>query len=1567
MRKKIIYSSILIVLLFRLAIQNTYAQTNTPTNVASVAATSIQINTPAAYAQNIPVNYVRTWQPRQPYSTETDVSSTARTVDQVNQSTQYTDGLGRTIQTVNWQGSPNKQDIVSPQVYDSFSREDYKYLPYTDVATDGAFKQDPFNNQNNFYKNTYATEQPAYINEQAYYSKTDFESSPLNRVVKAFAPGNNWAGSEGSTSEHATQEQYLINDVTDSVMIWNITNDTLNCTGNNDTTNIPTAVIMYAPGELYKSVTIDELGNQVIEYTDKQGELILKKVQLKKTTRNTAYTNWLCTYYIYDDFGSLRFVIPPKAVAQLVQPSVNWKLSSAVVTELCFRYEYDLRNRMVAKKVPGAGWVYMVYDQRDRLVFTQDANMRLQNQWMGMLSTCRNGLQDYVNDNTSSGNNNYIQAVGTGLNVSSNILENTLQRRIKDDKASNSVTWDVGFTTDSSSNYTAEIVPANNNQIIVNNNPLPPNENIAALTITYYDDYTETNKTYNNCYINKLDIGTNDYGDPVPSEGSSLTKGMVTVTRVRVIENAVDLTQGQWLETASFYDEKGRAIQVNGDNYKGGQDVVTSRYDFTNKVVCGYMVHNNPAAGISNLSVKTNMNYDFTGRLLMITKEINDSATTLRTITQNTYDALGQLKNKKIGQKKNEDGTISTDPLEDQDYAYNIRGWLKGINWQGYGEGSNTSSKVDLTQNRWFGMDLSYDWGYTNNQFSGNIAGQKWESAGDGAQRSYGYGYDNANRLLYADFDQNNGGSWNKSLSTSGGTIDFSVKMGDGINYISAYDENGNIKQMQQNGLLLNTSPQIDNLTYNYNASSNKLSNVSDGVTVDNKLGDFIDNNTNGDDYGYDQNGNLITDKNKRLNGSTGIDQTNGGAITYNYLNLPYQINVQNTDGTAKGTITYIYDAAGNKLEKRTNELASSFNNNTSKQTITTYIEGFVYQNDTLQFFSHEEGRVRPSSIANNIWSYDYFIKDHLGNVRMVLTDEQKIDNYPAATLEDNAVTTESNYYTINTGNIQSTPTSVTVPTDQSYANNNGFLNPNPTVNQAATSLKMYMLNGGTPNQADKTGLGITLKVMAGDIINIFGRSYYLEQTPLADNKNNNLAPLTILSGLLGSPGDAVKLTHDGVTAAAIDGTPGVDPSVANFLTNNRTPSSTIPKAYINYIILDEHFQYVSGGVGPVTQSGVVEDHKNDPAMQNILIPKNGYIYVYCSNESPINVYFDNLQVVHSHGPLVQDNTYSPWGLELKGISSNAVCIGNAQTQKYGFNGNEEQNREFSDGSGLETMDFNARMYDPQTGRFFQQDPLCDYMRRWSPYVFGFNNPVQFADPLGDSSQPANQPALYQGSVQETESSDKSGQTLKNVSVTSQYKESLISQIASLVPVAGFALSSYNSFSAGHWIKGSLLALAAVGDAATLGEEGAAMHLGEEVLEHSSEEIAEHTAVKVEEEVPEQMEKTFYDQGHVFWSSGGNSAVEEAARNFAKDNNMITLEMTDAGKKLQDLIESKNIPWSEAQPMWEELSSGFAREAEGSVHVFHNSGGINVESIWSRTEYGILKSKEVNIIYHIVP
>jgi hypothetical protein len=64
---------------------------------------------------------------------------------------------------------------------------------------------------------------------------------------------------------------------------------------------------MYEAKTLFKNVTRDEQQNEVIEFTDKQGKVVLKKVQASETT-------YAETYYIYDEFGRLSFVLPPEAV-----------------------------------------------------------------------------------------------------------------------------------------------------------------------------------------------------------------------------------------------------------------------------------------------------------------------------------------------------------------------------------------------------------------------------------------------------------------------------------------------------------------------------------------------------------------------------------------------------------------------------------------------------------------------------------------------------------------------------------------------------------------------------------------------------------------------------------------------------------------------------------------------------------------------------------------------------------------------------------------------------------------------------------------------------------------------------------------------------------------------------------------------------------------------------------------------------------------------------------------------------------------------------------------------------
>ena len=125
-------------------------------------------------------------------------------------------------------------------------------------------------------------------------------------------------------------------------------------------------------------------------------------------------------------------------------------------------------------------------------------------------------------------------------------------------------------------------------------------------------------------------------------------------------------------------------------------------------------------------------------------------------------------------------------------------------------------------------------------------------------------------------------------------------------------------------------------------------------------------------DYSYDNNGNLTADVNKQIT-----------SINYNYLNLPSLVT------GAKGNITYYYDAVGTKLEKIV------YDNATNSTTSTYYTGGMVYQSTSsaptiaLQFIAEEEGRIRQTSNGSTTYfAYDYFLKDHLGNVRMTITDD---------------------------------------------------------------------------------------------------------------------------------------------------------------------------------------------------------------------------------------------------------------------------------------------------------------------------------------------------------------------------------------------------------------------------------------------------------------------------------------------------------------------------------------------------------------------------------------------------
>jgi len=268
-------------------------------------------------------------------------------------STNYLDGMARPIQQVQQQGTPAGNDIVAVHQYDSIGREIKQILPFT-RSGGGAFKYvnkalDPVYD---FYQN----DDDNIADTGSPYAETQFEFSPLNRVLKQGSPGEEWQMS----GSHVKVLSYLSNHLADSVRIWIPSSTGI------------TSSSIYIDGSLFVSQASDEDGNVVKEFKDKLNRSIMTERVLEGGVRQR-------TYSVFDDFGRVVYVIPPNESASLKGLSVT--ITGNVLARECFSYTYDERGRLATKNIPGGGTQYFVYDKWDRVVLTQHANQRAQSRW----------------------------------------------------------------------------------------------------------------------------------------------------------------------------------------------------------------------------------------------------------------------------------------------------------------------------------------------------------------------------------------------------------------------------------------------------------------------------------------------------------------------------------------------------------------------------------------------------------------------------------------------------------------------------------------------------------------------------------------------------------------------------------------------------------------------------------------------------------------------------------------------------------------------------------------------------------------------------------------------------------------------------------------------------------------------------------------------------------------------------------------------------------------------------------------------------------------------------------
>jgi len=634
-------------------------------------------------------NYVKTTS----YQVATQTGSVSD--EQKIESISYYDGLGRTKQSVGVKAGGAQQNIVQLITYDSLGRTSKQYLPYASptVVTNPLSFTNPTILKGNI-EGFYNTEK--YEHTLNPYSETLFEESPLNRPLRQGAPGNSWAIQKDTIADHTIHYIYTTNtvstqdasgdDVLDFEVVFlgnNMSQPSLQLEGIHQENRLTKTItqdenfeqrqeaIGEPPGPFdppLQAYAIVESGDHAIEeYTNQKGQIVLKRTYDEGIAHDT--------YYIYDDFGNLGFVLSPEASRQIV--TVNGTMVSnyqQILDELGFQYKYDHRHRLIEKKVPGKGWEYIVYNQLDQPILTQDANQRSQSprEWL---------FTKY---------DAFGRIAYTGIKRT-NISRTTFQTVV--DNHDGNAQYETMTTTPTviagtTVYYTNTAVPAY----------LDPNAD-ELLTINYYDSYPD---------LGGLNFPNSVYGQAITTS----TKGLPTMSKVRVLDH------NDWITTVTAYDEKARSVySARLNTYLNTQDISEFRLDFTGKILENRTTHQK--AGHSEVVTTDYFTYDHQNRLLTQLQQVDEES--LQLIASNTYDELGQLESKKVGGALFESGytdiTSGRIEVSEEGVISKIAGgasYNAGLATIGKIEGDGGISFINLTENKRYIIGLNDNSEYTN-------------------------------------------------------------------------------------------------------------------------------------------------------------------------------------------------------------------------------------------------------------------------------------------------------------------------------------------------------------------------------------------------------------------------------------------------------------------------------------------------------------------------------------------------------------------------------------------------------------------------------------------------------------------------------------------------------------------------------------------------------------------------------------------------------------------------------------------------------------------------------------
>lgn len=308
------------------------------------------------------------------------------------------------------------------------------------------------------------------------------------------------------------------------------------------------------------------------------------------------------TYYVYDDFGNLNYVIPPILADKIIKENKSMADNSLEVKQYAYLYKYDERNRCIRKRLPGCDWIYYVYDRTDRLIFTQDGESRKKHEWIYSIPDALGRIvQTGTCRNTDISNENY-----------------------KDKLVIGTYNVEKGYSF-------SDFIP----------------ENRRCFMSNYYDNYDFlTNRNKELVYEERPGYGkrynVNDYS----------AKGLLTGTYVNTIPAGWEGALDEY--SALYYDNRGRLIQSRKSRMSGEAfDNEYLAYNFQGQPV--KRLHEHLMTDINQISELYSYEYDHAGRLIEIRHKLNEGNEVV--IARNTYDELGRL----ISEQANGQEGLQTD------------------------------------------------------------------------------------------------------------------------------------------------------------------------------------------------------------------------------------------------------------------------------------------------------------------------------------------------------------------------------------------------------------------------------------------------------------------------------------------------------------------------------------------------------------------------------------------------------------------------------------------------------------------------------------------------------------------------------------------------------------------------------------------------------------------------------------------------------------------------------------------------------------------------------------------